>query len=118
MTRVWCDGKHSVRVIDPRMQQLFVARDLVGIVDSPCMAGRHHTPADPTLRVELVRFVSDHHAGSAARTTVEIAALSRVRMMIWPSSIRWLTGRIAGRLVKDWPKVSRLPNLSMSHCWQ
>jgi hypothetical protein len=29
------------------MQQLFVARDLVGIVDSPCMAGSHHTPSDP-----------------------------------------------------------------------
>src|SRR5271167_1675285 len=56
------DGDDSVGVIYPRMEQLLIARDLVGIRESVRSARNDNAPARPTLRVETVGFIGDHHA--------------------------------------------------------
>ena len=56
------DGDDSVGVIYPRMEQLLIARDLVGIRESVRSARNDDAPARPTLRVETVGFIGDHHA--------------------------------------------------------
>ena len=95
------NGNHSVGVIHPRMQQSFVAQDLARIVNRrPPARQRQHSsrPGSEGRNCPLRR--RPPRQSRADPTTVEIVAVSRVRIMIRPSSTRWLTGRIAGSAVR------------------
>jgi len=58
---VGLDGKHSVCVIHPRMQESFIARDLARILDTVRPAGSDNAPTRLALRIEIVCLVGDHH---------------------------------------------------------
>ena len=55
-------GSMATCVVYPRVEQLLVAQDLVGICDGVCASRDDNAPPGPSLRVETVGFIGDYGA--------------------------------------------------------
>src|ERR1019366_409569 len=78
----------------PRAQHPLVAGDLFRLAHELRHPGDYHAPAEMAVRVDRVGLVGHH--GALRVATVTTAAPRWLRMITFPSSIMWLTGRIAG----------------------